>query len=107
MTGRRLGAVLLALAGVTLSFAQTSVPSQKPMFRAVTEAVWVTATVIDGDSRLVTDLTKEDFDVLDNGVQRDITVFRNDTIPFAVAVLFDVSGSMNENSYTMRQGVNE
>jgi Ca-activated chloride channel family protein len=67
----------------------------------------VTATVIDKDGRLVTDLTRDDFEVLDNGVAREITVFRSDAIPFAVAILFDVSLSMDNNTYTMRQGVSE
>jgi Ca-activated chloride channel family protein len=67
----------------------------------------MTATAIDKDGRLVTDLTKDDFEVLDNGVPREITVFRSDAIPFAVAILFDVSLSMDNNTYTMRQGVSE
>ena len=67
----------------------------------------MTATVIDKDGRLVTDLTRDDFEVLDGGFARDITVFRNDAVPFAIAILFDVSGSFLLNSYTMRQAVNE
>ena len=46
----------------------------------------MSATVIDKDGRLVTDLTKGDFEVVDYGVPRDITVFRNDTVPFAVTI---------------------
>jgi Ca-activated chloride channel family protein len=87
--------------------AVVTVTAQRPTFRSDTEALWVTATVIDKDGRLVTDLTRADFEVLDNGIPRDITVFRNDTVPFAITVLFDVSGSLWPNSYTMRQAVNE
>ena len=87
--------------------AVVTVTAQRPTFRSDAEALWVTATVIDRDGRLVTDLTKDDFEVLDNGIPRDITVFRNDTVPFAIAILFDVSGSLWPNSYTMRQAVNE
>src|SRR5258708_16984400 len=81
--------------------------AQRPAFRSDSEAVWVTATVIDKDGRLVTDLTRGDFEVLDNGVARDITVFRNDTVPFAITILFDVSASMLSNSYPMRQAISE
>ena len=84
-----------------------TVTAQRPTFRSDTEAIWVSATVIDKDGRLVTDLTKDDFEVVDYGVPRDITVFRNDTVPFAVAILFDVSASLRSNSYTMREAVNE
>ena len=102
-----LGRLVPAIVAVVIAFEETRAASQRPTFRAETEAVWVTATAIDKDGRLITDLTKDDFEVLDNGVRRDITVFRNDAIPFAVAILFDVSGSMVSNSYTMRQGVSE
>src|ERR1700730_8419631 len=97
-----MAAVLLVRAPAVMT-----VTAQRPTFRSDTEAVWVTATVIDKDGRLVTDLTRGDFEVLDNGVARDITVFRNDTVPFAIAILFDVSGSMLSNSSTMRQAVKE
>ncbi len=107
---RRNGALAVAgLAAVQLVRAPgvMTVTAQRPTFRSDTEAVWVTATVIDKDGRLVTDLTKDDFQVLDNGVEREITVFRNDTVPFAITILFDVSASMLSNSYTMRQAIGE
>ena len=56
-----------------------TVTAQRPTFRSDTEALWVRGTVIDKDGRLVTDLTRDDFEVLDSGFARDITVFRNDT----------------------------
>jgi Ca-activated chloride channel homolog len=107
---RRNGAFAAAGLAVVLLVrapAVVTVTAQRPTFRSDTEALWVTATVIDKDGRLVTDLTRDDFEVLDNGVARDITVFRNDTVPFAIAILFDVSGSLLSNAYTMRQAVNE
>ena len=87
--------------------AVVTVTAQRPTFRSDTEAIWVTATVIDKDGQLVTDLTRDDFAVLDNGIPRDITVFRSDSVPFAISILFDVSGSQFFNSYTMRQAVTE
>ena len=107
---RRIGAFAAAALAVVLiahTPAVVTVTAQRPTFRSDTEAIWVTATVIDKDGQLVTDLTRDDFEVLDNGVARDITVFRNDTVPFAITILFDVSGSLVENLYTMRQAVNE
>src|SRR5258708_18698059 len=107
--GRNRAFAAAALAAVLLvrAPAVVTVTAQRPTFRSDTEAVWVTATVIDKDGRLVTDLTRGDFEVLDNGVARDITVFRNDTVPFAITILFDVSASMLSNSYTMRQAISE
>jgi len=73
--------------------AVVTVTAQRPTFRSDSEAVWVTATVIDKDGRLVTDLTRDDFEVLDNGSPRDITVFRNDTVPFAVTIPASLAGA--------------
>jgi len=81
--------------------------AQQGVFRATTDAVWVTATVIDKDGRLVTDLTKDDFEIRDDGNVRPITVFRNDVVPFSIVVMFDISGSMIENLSLMRRGVTE
>jgi Ca-activated chloride channel homolog len=97
----------LAIVLLVRTPAVVTVTAQRPTFRSDTEALWVTATVIDKDGRLVTDLTRDDFEVLDNGFARDITVFRNDTVPLAIVILFDVSGSLVWNSYTMREAVNE
>ena len=103
----------VAVAGAMVVFvplAPARVVAQQPAFRSTTEAVMVTATVIDKEGRLVTDLTRNDFEIRDNGEVRDITVFRNDVVPFALAVMFDISGSVLwniENVYAMRQGVSE
>jgi Ca-activated chloride channel family protein len=103
----RFAAAALALVLLVRDPAVVTVTAQRPTFRSDSEALWITATVIDRDGRLVTDLARDDFEVLDNGVARDITVFHNDAVPFAMAILFDVSGSLVWNSYTMRQAVNE
>jgi Ca-activated chloride channel family protein len=87
--------------------AQVPAVVQQPVFRAATDTVLVTATVIDKDGRLVTDLTQDDFEIRDNGNVRPITVFRNDVVPFSIVVMFDISGSMIENLSLMRRGVTE
>jgi VWFA-related protein len=57
--------------------------------------VVVYATVMDKTSgRLMTDLTKEAFTVLDNGKRQEITVFSNETQPITVVIMLDRSGSM-------------
>jgi hypothetical protein len=72
-------ALTAVVAGLILApwpLAPMSLVAQQGVFRATTDAVWVTATVIDKDGRLVTDLTKDDFEIRDNGNVRPITVFR-------------------------------
>jgi Ca-activated chloride channel family protein len=85
-----LGAVLAGLAVV--------VPAQQqPTFRSGARTVAVYATVTDRDGRLVPDLTKEDFEVKDNGKMQPIAVFSNDIQPITVVMMLDRSGSMRGN----------
>ena len=56
--------------------------------------VRVTATVKNPAGQLVGTLDKEDFEILDNGVQQQIAVFERQTAqPLSIAMLVDASGS--------------
>lgn len=85
------GAVVLALATVTAA-----------QFKSSTELVSVYATVQDSATRLVPDLTQEDFVVTDNGKEQPIAVFSNEVMPFSVVVLLDRSGSMLPHQFVLR-----
>ena len=63
-------------------------------FRAASQTVSVYATVIDANGRLVTNLTRADFEVLDNGRPVPLTVFSNSVQPVTVALMLDMSLSM-------------
>ena len=63
-------------------------------FKSAASTVHVYATVQGKDGRLVTNLTRDDFEVLDNNRPRPITVFDNTPQDITVAVMFDMSGSM-------------
>jgi Ca-activated chloride channel family protein len=54
----------------------------------------VTAIVRDHKGRFAQDLTVHDFEVLDGGERRPIAEFSRDSAGVSVALLFDVSGSM-------------
>lgn len=88
----------LALAVLGVSPAETQDPQrQAPTFRTGANTVAVYATVTDRDGRLVPDLTREMFEVRDNGKPQPITVFSNDIQPITIVVMFDRSGSMRQN----------
>jgi Ca-activated chloride channel family protein len=70
-------------------------PAQGGVFRSGVDLVTVSATVRDSRGRAVSDLTAADFQVFDRGVARPITEFRTEAAPVSVAILFDVSGSMD------------
>jgi VWFA-related protein len=83
---------LLALALVLLLTAPGA--GQQPTFRSGTRLVPVLTTVTDSSGRLVPDLEKADFTVLDNGKPQEIVVFENSVQPFTAVVMLDFSASM-------------
>ena len=78
-------------------------PAQRPTFRTSTDAMWVTATAIDREGRLVIDLGRDEFELLVDGVVQPITVFRSDPVPFALSVMFDLSGSLEGSLGTIKR----
>ena len=56
--------------------------------------VLVEATVSDSRNRLVDGLTRDDFRVLEDGVEQPIRYFSRDELPLAVALVIDRSGSI-------------
>ena len=95
MLGALGGLTLLAIANVA---AQAPQEPQTPVFRgnARTE-VPVYATVLDSSGRLVPDLDRLDFTVLDDGKPVELTQFSNATQPFTAVVMMDTSASMTAN----------
>jgi Ca-activated chloride channel family protein len=75
---------------------------QQPTFRGTGEAVRVFVTVTDGDGRLVPGLTRDDFEVRDEGKPQPITLFDNTPQPIRLVVMLDVSGSMEGNLPLLR-----
>jgi Ca-activated chloride channel family protein len=69
--------------------------------------VSVYATVIGPQNRLVTDLTKEDFEVLDNDRPQELLVFANEVQPITVMVMLDTSGSMTGNIKLLRDAAEQ
>jgi Ca-activated chloride channel family protein len=92
---------LLSLASVA---ATTLGARQEPgVFRAATQTVPVFTTVIGPDGRLVTNLSRDDFEVYDDGKPQPITVFGNDVQPISIVVMLDTSGSMVRNVRLLRE----
>ena len=72
----------------------SSASSAPPQFKSGTLTVPLYVTVTDRESRLVTDLQQEDFEVYDNGQLQKLTLFDNKNTPITVVVMLDTSGSM-------------
>jgi len=85
------------LVGAQAQTAQSAQAEQQPpvaTFKSSVDLVRVTAVVRDSKGRFVRDLTEKDFQVLDRGQSRPIAEFRRDVSGVSIALLFDVSGSM-------------
>ncbi|MDE2905416.1 MAG: VWA domain-containing protein [Acidobacteriota bacterium] len=90
----RPGGVLLLLA-----LAAGAAPAEEqrvavPRFRSGVDLVKVTATVRDAEGRLVGDLTRDDFEVFEDGRPQRITQFDRGRVPVSLGVVLDVSQSM-------------
>ena len=89
-------ALSLAAALFTSLYASTQAPAPAtPMFRAGVALVPITAMVRDSRNRIVRNLERDDFQVLEQGEPRPIVDFgAREDAPVSVAFLFDTSGSM-------------
>jgi Ca-activated chloride channel family protein len=76
-------------------------------FRSSTDLVSIYATVQDTSTRLVPDLTQDDFVVLDNGREQPIAFFSNEITPFSVVIMLDRSGSMLPHQFVLRDAASE
>jgi Ca-activated chloride channel family protein len=88
------GAVLVVTLGYGSLHAYQESQPPVAVFKAGVDLVRVAAVVRDRKGRFVQDLKPRDFEVLDEGRARTISDLQNDIAPISVAVLFDVSGSM-------------
>jgi Ca-activated chloride channel homolog len=73
------------------------------IIRKDVDEVLLHATVIDNRQRIVTDLDKSAFTVLEDGKPQTIISFRHEDIPVAMAIVIDNSGSMREKRNKVNQ----
>jgi VWFA-related protein len=70
---------------------------QQQPFRSGASTVAVYTTVTDSTGRLVTNLTKDDFEVYDEGKVQPITLFAAEIQPITIVIMLDRSGSMKQS----------
>jgi len=101
----RTNRVVGIVASVVLGLASELLSQQPPVatFKSGVDVVRVAAVVRDHKGRFVRDLSARDFEILDSGWPRTITDFRPDTAGVSVALLFDVSGSMEGHLASARE----
>lgn len=90
---------------LVIAASASAAAQQQPVIRSGTDTVRVYVTVTDRDGRLVTDLTRDQFEVRDEGRPQPITLFDNSPRPIELIVMLDVSGSMEGNLGLLRASV--
>jgi Ca-activated chloride channel family protein len=67
---------------------------EQPLFRAGVALVKIDAQVVDRQGRAIGGLSRNDFQILDEGQPQEITYFGRESEPLDILLLLDVSGSM-------------
>ena len=88
---------LLPIAALVALSTVAGAGQQQPPFKSGAKTVAVYATVTDGKGHLIPDLTREDFEIYDNGKLQPIALFSNEIQPITVVMMLDRSGSMQGN----------
>ena len=103
----RIGSIALAFSCLSSLSGQQEGQQNQQVFRGGLKAVAVYVTVSDAQGRLVPNLTKEDFEVYDNGKKQEITLFDNGVQPITVVMMLDRSGSMVGNFSLVRSAAEQ
>ncbi len=82
-------------------------PRQETVFRAGARTVAVYATVHDIAGSLAPALTRDDFEIYDNGKRQDITLFDRGMQPITLVMMLDRSGSMMGNFNLVRSAAEQ
>src|SRR5437870_6171183 len=100
--------LLTAIAVLSLALCNTSLAQEKEptdVIKVNTDLVVFDAQVIDKKSkRVIGDLTKDDFEITENGVKQQISYFSRDELPLSIMLLLDVSGSVRPILHQIRDG---
>ena len=105
---RRLPSILAVAAVLTLTVAagdrrELLAAAQRAVFRVGVDLVSLSVTVVDPRQRYMSDLTRDDFVVIENGAPQNLTFFAKTGVPLALALLIDTSASMQTNLATAQE----
>ncbi|HKU27640.1 MAG TPA: VWA domain-containing protein [Candidatus Sulfotelmatobacter sp.] len=87
------------------SIKESAEDNSRFVFKKQVQEVFLHATVVDDAGRLVTDLTRNEFQVFQNGQPETITSFQREDVPVAIGIVIDNSGSMRDKRARVNQAV--
>jgi len=80
----------------------TTTPLEQSDFYVRSRLVTFEATVVDWRDRIITDLSQDDFRIWEDGAEQEITHFSVEERPIRVALVIDISSSMQEKDKMQR-----
>jgi VWFA-related protein len=95
--------VLLTFFALCIIAAASQVTAQDGVIKVETSLVNLDVVVTDRQGRRVSGLTREDFEVYEDGARQEITHFAADERPLRLVLVFDVSVSMESVLPTVKQ----
>src|SRR2546423_2224668 len=108
MTRRHLHRLQVAILSITFLLATTTVAQQREpdeVIKVNTDLVVFDRQVIGQKSKpIIGDLTRDDFEITDNGVKQQISYFSRDELPLSIILLLDVSRSVRPILHDIRDG---
>jgi len=93
---------VIAGRGTSAQAAPARPQEKSQIFKAAVDIVSLNVTVVDNQNRYVTDITEDEFTVLEDGLRQELTFFNRTNLPIALSLLIDTSASM-ENRLTTAQ----
>jgi VWFA-related protein len=88
---------------VAIITASASAPAHaQTKFRTSVDLVALSVVATDGQGRLISGLTSEDFTVFEDGVPQEISFFAATPMPIDLAILLDTSASMTDKIATVQ-----
>lgn len=85
--------LILILCLTTLARAQNG---EDEIIKIDSSVVLMNAVITDSEGKPVTGLRKNQFKVLENGTEQEVSIFETQETPFAAVILLDTSGSMEQ-----------
>jgi Ca-activated chloride channel homolog len=91
-----IGATIVFGLILSLRAQQSRNSAQSPSIKVDVDLTLVNATVTDLQSRVVTGLGREHFQVWEDKIEQKIEYFSSEDVPLSLGIIFDVSGSMKD-----------